>query len=477
MFGTERRTPLFQIDRTLEPRAVIGDFGIPRRDDRLGQLPVSGLQEHFAADDRFLKGVEDPVLLATGAPGARDTTVRGGIGVGELRALAHRGLDRQRRTDRPPTRIIGRIGAPCRAVAGVKAVFPGLVRADGARVALLPVGPVHKVEDLCSLLGRDGEHAAAARRLRGRIGYLRREQPETDPHGGHARVMSLLQLPVIGVPAFVVAAPRDAGKGADAREGHIVEVVGLFGLVRDVGFAPKGPGQPDDMPQLLRGEPGACEVESVDLAGVEDGGPVVSVLTGRLAHVEIEVFAGHDDGRIPLCRGVETRLDALPAVYAALAGEAARAHGLVPDGGTLAVAGEDGGHALHEEVFQLVGIIHAALPHQGLTVGAAFPLRHVDLVAAHVDVLRGEEFADLAQNILQQPVILLTGHAPRRAVVVAVGRDGVGRIVAADLGMQRGDVAAVSREVDFGDDLDVALGGVADQPAHLLLCEVTSVFL
>lgn len=43
--------------------------------------------------------------------------------------------------------------------------------------------------------------------------------------------------------------------------------------------------------------------------------------------------------------------------------------------------------------------------------------------------------------------------------------------------MHRGDVAAVAREVDLGDDLDVAHGGVVDQTPHLLLREVTAVFL
>ena len=200
------------------------------------------------------------------------------------------------------------------------------------------------------------------------------------------------------------------------------------------------------------------------------------VLAGRLAHVEIEIFTRHHHRPIPFRRGIQTGFYALPAVYAALLGECPRAHRLVPHRGPLAVRSEYSGHALHEEVLQPVRIVRPETRHQCPAVGAAGPLGHFDLVAAHMDVLRGEQLAQFTQNVLQQRVILLAGHAPRRAVIVSVGRNRVGRIVAADFGMHRGDVAAVPREVDLGNDLDVPLGGITDQSAHLLLREVTAVF-
>ena len=43
--------------------------------------------------------------------------------------------------------------------------------------------------------------------------------------------------------------------------------------------------------------------------------------------------------------------------------------------------------------------------------------------------------------------------------------------------MDRGDVAAVARKVDFGDDFDVARCGVGNQVAHLLLGVVAAVLL
>ena len=282
---------------------------------------------------------------------------------------------------------------------------------------------------------------------------------------------------VIGVPAFAVAAPSDAGECADTRETHVVEVVGLLGLVRDVGFAEERRLQPDDVAHLLRAEPLVREVEPEDLFRVEDRRPVVPVLVRGLAHVEIEIFARHHYGLVSLGRGVEACLDALPAVDAAVVRQVARRHRLVPHGGAFAVGAEDRRHALHEEVFQLVRVCHAPLPHQRPAVGAALPLGHVDLVAAHVDVFRGEQRAEFAQDVREQRVVLLACHAPCRTVVVAVGRQRVGRVIAADFGVYRGDVAAVPGQVDLGDNLDVAHGGIADQPAHFVLCVEAAVFL
>ena len=59
-----------------------------------------------------------------------------------------------------------------------------------------------------------------------------------------------------------------------------------------------------------------------------------------------------------------------------------------------------------------MGIGHPLLLHERLTIGTVLPLRHVHLVAADVDIFRGEERANLTQNILQQRVVLLAGHAP-----------------------------------------------------------------
>ena len=287
--------------------------------------------------------------------------------------------------------------------------FPG---ADRSRVRVFFRRAVHKVVNRGAVVRRSGERAVA-------VADLRREEPEPDAHGRHPVVMFSFQLLVIGVPPFGVAAPGDACEGADARKEHIVEVVGLFRLVRDVGFAEKRPLQPLDVAHLFGAE--LREAEAVDLFGVEDRRPVVPVLAGRLAHVEIEVLARHHDGAVTLRRGVETGLDALPAVHAALPGEGSRAHGLVPHGGPFAVRTEDCGHALHEEVLQPVRVGHPLPFHQRPAVGTPLPLRHVDLVAAHVDVLRGEQLAQFAQNVAQQRVILLPGHAPCRTVVVTVG--------------------------------------------------------
>ena len=256
---------------------------------------------------------------------------------------------------------------------------------DGAGVPMLFGRIAFEVEDFRAVVRHDGEGALL-------VAYLGREKPEADAHGRHAVVM-VGQLPVIGVPPLAVAAPSYAGERADARKTHVVQIVGLFRLVRNVGFAEERPLQADDVAHLFIAEALFRKVESEDLFGVEDRRPVVPLLLRRLPHVEIEVFARHHHGLVAFRRGVETRLDALPAVYETFAREAARGHGFVPYAGTLAVGRENRRHALHEEVFQSVRIGHAPPAHQRLTVGAAVPLGHVHLVAADVYVLRGKQRA------------------------------------------------------------------------------------
>ena len=130
---------------------------------------------------------------------------------------------------------------------------------------------------------------------------------------------------------------------------------------------------------------------------------------------------------------------------------------------------------LQEEVLQPVRVVRSHPGHERPAVRAPLPLRHVHLVAADMDVFRREEPADFAQNIPEQLVVLLARHAPGVAVVVSGGGRRVGGVGAADFGMHRPDRAAVPREVDLGDHLDVADGGIADDVAHLLLRVVAAV--
>ncbi len=67
--------------------------------------------------------------------------------------------------------------------------------------------------------------------------------------------MRVLQAVVKGLPPLVVAVPCQLGEGAEAREEHVIEVVGPLGLVRDIGLAPESPLEPRDAAQLLAGHP------------------------------------------------------------------------------------------------------------------------------------------------------------------------------------------------------------------------------
>ena len=169
--------------------------------------------------------------------------------------------------------------------------------------------------------------------------------------------------------------------------------------------------------------------------------------------------------------------DARPPVHAACAGERTAGGRFVPHGRTLAAGGQHGGEPLHEIILQPVRVDGSEPLHHRPAVGTLLPLRHLHLVAADMDVGRGEQLADFAEDLFEQGVVFLACDAPRRAVVGPGRRDGVGRIAAADFGPDRTDAAAVAREVDFGDDFDVAQGGVLDQRAHFVLRVITAVLL
>lgn len=198
---------------------------------------------------------------------------------------------------------------------------------------------------------------------------------------------------------------------------------------------------------------------------------------GRLAHVEIEILAGHHHRTVARRRGIEASLDALPAVDTGAAGQLPALDRLVPHGGTLAVGFENTGQPSQKVLFQRMSVGHSLARHEYPTVRTLLPLAHVDLVAADMEVLRREERRQLAQNIGQQPVVLLARSAPHRAVVVTGRRTQVGGIVAENLGMHAREVAAVPRQVELGDDLHVAHGGITDQVAHLVLRIEPAVFL
>ena len=142
----------------------------------------------------------------------------------------------------------------------------------------------------------------------------------------------------------------------------------------------------------------------------------------------------------------------------------------------FAVSCEHLREAVHEIILQFARDGHSFSVHQPPAVGTALPLREINLVTADMDVFRRKEFADFAQNVGQQCVVFLASHAPSRTVIVSVGRNRVGRIVATDFRMNGCDVAAVAGQIDFGDDFYIAYGCVIDQFTYLRLREITAVF-
>ena len=120
-------------------------------------------------------------------------------------------------------------------------------------------------------------------------------------------------------------------------------------------------------------------------------------------------------------------------------------------------------------------ILESERADAGLALGALLPALLGALVAADVDVLRGEELHDLGQNPLEELEGLvvagaehLLGHAPFAPHLVGAAR-------AAQLGVGGQCGEHVARKVDFGNHRDAVLGGVGHHVAHLILRVVSAV--
>ena len=126
--------------------------------------------------------------------------------------------------------FVGHVGTASRAIAGEKPIEMRLVGMERPFVTVLVVATLLYIIDLRTVVRRCCEHTVS-------IGYFGREQAEPDAHSSHSVVVLVDKLAIERIPSLVVAAPCDTGQSTNARETHIVEVVGLFGMVRNVGFA------------------------------------------------------------------------------------------------------------------------------------------------------------------------------------------------------------------------------------------------
>ena len=343
----------------------------------------------------------------------------------------------------------------------------GRIAAERAGVAGLSARALIGIVDGGAVVGRGGECA---------VGILHSRCGETEgyAHSLHTGIVGRGQCAAEIVPAAFVGTPRDLGEGTEAREEHIVEVVVAFGRMGDVDFAEKRCLDAGDIGEVAVGEALLREVEREHLLSIENRSPVVSRLVRRLLHIEIEIFARHNDGRITLLGRLQTVFDTLPAVDTGIGRESATIDSLVPDGGTFAVLGEDCRNAGDEVILDLLLVGKTLFAFEPLAVGAGTPLRHIDLVATYVDIFGGEYAADFADDVVDKGIVALLGGAPDIADVETVGAGCVGGKVAEDVVADCTHSLAVAGHIDFGNHLDIAHGSIAVDVAQFGLCVVAT---
>ena len=321
--------------------------------------------------------------------------IRGGIGIWIFRTRRNRRGDRNLRLRHAETRLDTCLGTNRLTEAAAEGIELRFAGRDRARIFMLRtiLFTCDRIIYTRMVVGRCRQTAVGIR-------HLRREEAESDTHGNQTAVMPRRKTPVEVVPRAAVTAPPDLAQRTDTRIGHIVEVIGLHVSVRDVCLAEEARLDTLHAAHLLGGESLLRKIERIALAGVEYRGPDMSILTRALAHVEVEILSGHHHRRVSLGCGLARRGDALPTVDLRVACKAAAGNGLVPYARHLAQLLHHCGHAPHEICLQLFAFGHAAGLHQGLAVGTRHPLREVDLVAADMEVTRGEDCGNLTQNIL-----------------------------------------------------------------------------
>ena len=202
----------------------------------------------------------------------------------------------------------------------------------------------------------------------------------------------------------------------------------------------------------------------------------MSWLALRLTHIEIEVCTRHHNSTIPLAGCLATRRHILPTIYHSILGERACINGLIPYAGLLAELLDNLRHAVHKMGLQSFAI-HPLCSHQSLAVGAFVPLRHTHLITANMHPLRWEHLCQLAENILQQSVVTLLRCTHHIAGIVAIRGLQTWGIVTQHIGTHTSQIVAMTRQINFGDNLNISHSGILHHLTHLLLREVTAITL
>ena len=134
-------------------------------------------------------------------------------------------------------------------------------------------------------------------------------------------------------------------------------------------------------------------------------------------------------------------------------------------------------HALDEPALELVLVFETEFLYHGLAVRALLPAGLGALVAAYVYELRGEQVDDLVEHIFKELESLFLGaiylleDAPPGGGLIVVFQ------AAAELGIARNGRQRMARNLYFGDDGYVTVGGILDEGLDFFLSIVASVRL
>ena len=255
------------------------------------------------------------------------------------------------------------------------------------------------------------------------------------------------------------------GEGVEAREEAREEEV--FG---EVVVGPEGGFHAEEGVGVV-GEGG---VGGVALGGVGVGEGAVGAVAapGGLGEVEVAVVVGAGDDGEALADGFAQAAVAVATVVPPLHGGAVGQRGAVgvedvlPEDGVTAALLEVAGHLCGEPALQVVAVAEAFVGDALLAGGAAFPLAFGCLVAAQVDVGRGEEVADLVEDIVEEEE-----HGVAAGTEEGVGEARLGHTRRLSGAGERGVGVeggfGVAGEVDLGHHGDMAGGGIGHDLADV----------
>ena len=301
--------------------------------------------------------------------------------------------------------------------------------------------------------------------------YLEEVFGVVEAHGvvDFENVADVVEEPVV---VFILQlVPLHFAQSGEAGENHVFElVVGRHVFGPDVGLCTQ------NVLGLLFGELLGHGVELVDQVYrvVSADGEGFALGVARLVVVEVERTGGGHDDVVSLFGSFDTVADAAPRHDGGMGREAAL-HDFVPTDHLTAVVVEEFLYALGYVALQVVLgravliVFETQLLDAGLAGGALLPTQFGALVAADMNVFRGENIHHLEQYVFDKFEGLVLTGAEHIVADAPLSRNLIRATGAAQLGVGGQGGHHVAGQVDFGDDGDTQVGGILHDVAQLVL--------